>query len=170
MADFWLCMSKKEGKDQQSIQSSTAPDPRYQWESNKLTIRHHTREPRGHPFSSRTDDHKATINRRAWKHNKHTTEITWLIHKRSTAFERSVKSHIWPCSYPCITLPCSNHQSIKTHPLFGIQTYTDSQRLLQVHIFPRTIIHWNALPANIPTLPTLAQFSSTVCRVIHVFP
>ena len=36
--------------------------------------------------------------------------------------------------------------------------------------FPKTIIHWNALPVNIPTLPTLAQFSSAVCQVIHVSP
>ena len=28
-------------------------DPGYQWESNKLTIRHHKREPRGQPFPSR---------------------------------------------------------------------------------------------------------------------
>ena len=33
--------SKSKGKDQESIQSSTTPDPGYQWESNKLTIRHH---------------------------------------------------------------------------------------------------------------------------------
>ena len=37
--------SKKEGKDQESIQSSTTPDPGYQWESDKVTIRHHKREP-----------------------------------------------------------------------------------------------------------------------------
>ena len=43
----WLIQSKKDGKDQESIQSSTTPDPRYQWESNKLTVRHHKREPRG---------------------------------------------------------------------------------------------------------------------------
>ena len=36
--------SKKDGKDQESIQSSTTPDPGYQWESNKLTARHHRRE------------------------------------------------------------------------------------------------------------------------------
>ena len=29
--------SKKEGKDQESIQSSTTPDPGYQWESNPLS-------------------------------------------------------------------------------------------------------------------------------------
>ena len=39
--------SKKDGKDPESIQSSTTPDPGYQWESNKLTVRHHKREPRG---------------------------------------------------------------------------------------------------------------------------
>ena len=36
--------------------------------------------------------------------------------------------------------------------------------------FPRTIIHWNALPAFIPLLPILAQFSNAVCQVVHFFP
>ena len=45
----WLLQSKKCGKDQESIQSSTTHDPCYQWESNKLTVtcRHHKRELRG---------------------------------------------------------------------------------------------------------------------------
>ena len=30
--------STKEGKDQESIQSSTTPNPGYQWESKKITI------------------------------------------------------------------------------------------------------------------------------------
>ena len=38
---------KKDSKDQESIQLSTIPNPGYQWESNKLTVRHHKREPRG---------------------------------------------------------------------------------------------------------------------------
>ena len=45
--DDWLIQSKKGGKDQESIQSSTTPDPGYQWESNKYTVRHHKRELRG---------------------------------------------------------------------------------------------------------------------------
>ena len=45
--------SKTEGKDQESIQSSTTPDQGYQWESDTFTIRHHKREPRGQPFPSR---------------------------------------------------------------------------------------------------------------------
>ena len=32
--------------DQELIQSSTTPDPGYQWESDKLTVRHHKREPK----------------------------------------------------------------------------------------------------------------------------
>ena len=48
-----LKQSKKGCKDQESIQSSTTPDPGYQWESDKLTVRHHKREPRGQPFPSR---------------------------------------------------------------------------------------------------------------------
>ena len=43
----WLIQSKKDDKDQESIQSSTTPDPGYPWESNKLTVRHHKRELRG---------------------------------------------------------------------------------------------------------------------------
>ena len=48
-----ISLSKKEGKDQESIQSNTTPDPGYQWESDNVTIRHHKREPRGQPFPSR---------------------------------------------------------------------------------------------------------------------
>ena len=36
-----ICKSKEEGKDQKSIQSSTTPDPGYQWESDNVTIRDH---------------------------------------------------------------------------------------------------------------------------------
>ena len=36
-------------------------------------------------------DHKAQINRRAQRHDKHKTEKTYKIHKRSTALERLVK-------------------------------------------------------------------------------
>ena len=45
--------SKKEGKDQLSIQSSTTPESGYQLESDNVTIRHHKREPRSQPFPSK---------------------------------------------------------------------------------------------------------------------
>ena len=49
---------KKEGKNQESIQSSTTHDPGYQWESNGPLIRHHKREPRGHPSQQVTTRHQ----------------------------------------------------------------------------------------------------------------
>ena len=49
---FWIFRSKQGCKDRESIQSNTEPDPGYQWESDKLTVRHHKREPRGQPFPS----------------------------------------------------------------------------------------------------------------------
>ena len=48
-----IYQSKKDGKDKESIQSSTTPDPGYHWESDNFTTRHHKREPRGQPFPSR---------------------------------------------------------------------------------------------------------------------
>ena len=36
-----LCQSKKDDKDQESIQSCTTPDLGYQWESDNFTIGHH---------------------------------------------------------------------------------------------------------------------------------
>ena len=72
----WLQSKKKKGKDQESIQSSTTPDPGYQWESHNFSIRHHKLDTRGQPFLSRSSDHKASINIRARKHNKNKTKIT----------------------------------------------------------------------------------------------
>ena len=40
-------------------------------------------------------DQKELLIRRALKHNKNKTEITQMIHKRSTALERSVKVFYW---------------------------------------------------------------------------
>ena len=53
MSKFVIKVKLEEGKDQESIQSSTTPDPGYQWESDNFTIKHHKREPRGQPFPSR---------------------------------------------------------------------------------------------------------------------
>ena len=50
--------SKKEGKDQESIQSSTTPDPGYQWESDDVTIRHHNESQGVSPFPA--GDNKAS--------------------------------------------------------------------------------------------------------------
>ena len=55
--------SKQGCKDQESIQSSTTPDPGYQWESDKLTVDTTNENQEISPFPA--GDHKAHINRRA---------------------------------------------------------------------------------------------------------
>ena len=54
-------------KDQESIQSSTTPDPGYQWESDKLTVIHHKESQEVSPFPAA--DHKAQMNRRTRRNN-----------------------------------------------------------------------------------------------------
>ena len=71
--------SKLGCKDQELIQSSTTPDPGYQWESDKLTVDTTNESQEVSSFSA--GDHKAHINRRAQRQSKHKTEQK---HKRST--------------------------------------------------------------------------------------
>ena len=60
------CESKKEGKYQESIQSSTTPDPGYQWESYNVTVRHTSQTNESQEVSHfPTGDHKASTNRHA---------------------------------------------------------------------------------------------------------
>ena len=48
------------------------PDPGYQWESDKLTVRHHKQSQEVSPFPA--GDRKAHINRCTQRHSKHKTE------------------------------------------------------------------------------------------------
>ena len=54
-----LQQSKKARKDQETIQSSTLPDPGYHMGKYQKYNKHHQQEPRGQPFPS--SDHKAAI-------------------------------------------------------------------------------------------------------------
>ena len=66
-------------KQTERIQSSTTPDPGYQWESDKLIVDTTNESQEVSPFLA--GDHKAHINRRAQRHSKYKTEQK---HKRST--------------------------------------------------------------------------------------
>ena len=74
-----------------------------------------------------------------------------------------------------VAIPASQYLTRNTrlsrhiHPLLyrQILTLKDYYRFT---FFPRSNIHWNALPAHIPLLPILAQLSSDVYQVIHVSP
>ena len=74
MQEEFLLESNLGCKDQESIQSSTTPDPGYQWESDKLTEDTTNESQEVIPFPA--GDHKSHINRRAQRHSKHKTEKT----------------------------------------------------------------------------------------------
>ena len=78
---------------------------------------------------------------------------------------------MYKVTYDLVAIPAPEYLVRNTSSLFGlylqIHTLKDYNRFT---FFPRTIIHWNALPAYIPVLPTLAQFSNAVCHVILVSP
>ena len=57
-----ISKSKKESKDQESIQLSTIPDPGHQWESDNVTICITNESQEVSPFPA--GDHKASTNRR----------------------------------------------------------------------------------------------------------
>ena len=71
-----------------TIQSSTTPDPRNHKGKKQKYNKHNQQEPRGQPFPSRW---LQGSNEQTRKHEKHKTQKTQMIHKRSTALERSIK-------------------------------------------------------------------------------
>ena len=63
----------------------------------------------------------------------------------------------------------NTRQSIHNHQLAYRQIPT-LKDYYKYTFFPRTIVHWNALPLYIPILPTVAQFGHAMCQVVHVSP
>ena len=65
---YGTCKSKKEGRDQKTIQSSTTPEQGYKGKVpvSQLDITNKSQEV--NPFPA--GDHKASTNGRAWKYNK----------------------------------------------------------------------------------------------------
>ena len=82
---------------------------------------------------------------------------------------------LYKVSYDLVAIPAGDYlipntpSSAKNHPL-AYRQITTLKDYYKFTFFPRSIIHWNALPAHIPVLPTLAQFSTAVCQVVHTTP
>ena len=80
--------SKKDGTDQESIQSSTTPGTGYHMGKWQIHIKHHKQESKGQLFPGRWIKGS---NEQTQKHDKRKTWITQMIHKRRTTLEWSVK-------------------------------------------------------------------------------
>ena len=71
-----------------------------------------------------------------------------------------------------VAIPASDYLMRNTCPFSrnhpkAYRQITALKYFYEYTFFPWTVIQWNALPHHIPTLPTLAQFSSAVCQVAH---
>ena len=72
--------SKKNGKDLETIQSSTTPDPGYSMGNYQKYNKHHQQEPRGQPFPSRwpqgsSEQTRKHENNKTQKHKWSTKEV-----------------------------------------------------------------------------------------------
>ena len=82
---------------------------------------------------------------------------------------------LYKVTYDLVAIPASDYLirntrlSSRIHPL-AYQDITTLKDYYKYTFFPRTIIHWNALPHHIPIVPTLAQLSTAVCQVVHSVP
>ena len=66
-------------------------------------------------------------------------------------------------------LTLTNRQSRHSHSLAFrlIDTHSDYYKY---SFFPRTVFHWNSLPPDIPTLPTIDRFKAAIGQIEHVTP
>ena len=82
---------------------------------------------------------------------------------------------LYKVTYDLVAIPASDYLIRNTRPssrnhLIAYRQISTLKDFYKYTFFPWTIIHWNALPQHIPTLPTLAQFSTAVCQVAHSTP
>ena len=109
-----------------------------------------------------------------------TSSVTQMIKNLNwrTLERRRIDSRLtlmYKITYDLVAIPAADYlihntrQSRHNHQLAyrQIPTLKDYYKFT---FFPRTIVHWNALPFYIPVLPTVAQFSHAVCQVVHISP
>ena len=93
----------------------------------------------------------------------------------STLDQRHIDSrqgHLLPCCYPCICILIPNRRVSKfIHPMAYKQIPTSTNYYKHsLKILPPKIINWNALPTCTVLLPTVAQLSHAVSRVVQFIP
>lgn len=109
-----------------------------------------------------------------------TSSVTQMIQDLNwrTLEQRCIDSRLilmYKITYDLVAIPAVDYlisntrQSRHNHQLAYRQIPTLKDYYKYTY-FPRTIIHWNALPSHIPVLPTVAQFSHAVCQVVHASP
>lgn len=67
-----------------------------------------------------------------------------------------------------ILTPLSRY-SRHAHP-WSYRLITATTDYYKYSYFPRTVTYWNALPPDIPSLPTIEQFKAAICCIEHKSP
>lgn len=109
-----------------------------------------------------------------------TSSVTQMLKDLNwrTLEQRRIDSRLilmYKITYDLVAIPVADYltpntrQSRHNHQMAYMQIPT-LKDYYKFTFFPRTIVHWNALPSYIPVLPTLAKFSHAVCQVVHTSP
>ena len=70
----------------------------------------------------------------------------------------------------CLSFYFPNTRQSRHNHLLAYRQIPTLKDYYKCTFFPRTIVHWNALPFYILVLSTVTQFSHAVCQVVHVSP
>ena len=109
-----------------------------------------------------------------------TSSVTQMIKDLNwcTLEQRRIDSRLtlmYKINYDLVAIPAADYlipnsrQSRHNH-LLAYRHIPTLKDYCKYTFFPRTIVHWNALPFYIPVLPTVTQFSHAVCQVVHSSP
>ena len=131
------------------------------------------------PYTDQDINKLESVQRRAtrWvtRDYRYTSSVSAMLRDLNwrTIDQRRIDSRlVLNVTYDLVAIPASDYLirntrlSSRIHPLAYRQITTLKDYYTYTY-FPRTIIHWNVLPHHIPILPTLAQFSTAVCQVVH---
>jgi hypothetical protein len=136
------------------------------------------------PHTQNNIDQLESVQRRAarWVKSDYgrTSSVTGMIQSlnwRRLDLRRidSRLSLLYKVTHQLVAVPIEGHLtpvsklSRHSHPL-SYRTITATTDYYKYSFFPRSVFHWNQLPAHIPSLPTVEQFNAAVCSIEHASP
>ena len=144
--------SKKEGKDQESIQSSTTPDPGYQWKSEK---------PRRIPINRKAEwepmkkDMKSLHKDMEAMYNSKTTGVNGMWEKFRDTLQHSINSHI----------PRRQLRSKDGYPWIGPEL---KKMMKRQHRYYKKFSNAYPMPKTEDQFPVIEDIDITLNRVVKL--
>ena len=100
-------------------------------------------------------------------------DLNWRTLEQRRIASRLTLMYKIPCdlvAIPAADYLISNNRQSRHNNQLAYRQIPTLKDYYKFTFFPRTKVQWNALPFYIPVLPTVAQFSHAVCKVVHVSP